>query len=49
MWTVEYRLKKKLLSIGMEFWRKAKISSKILKVRNEVIKRRHRITRFWKE
>jgi len=25
----------------MEFWRKAKRSSKILRVRNEVIKRRH--------
>jgi len=49
IWTVEYRLKKKLLSIGMKFWRKAKRSSNVLKVRNEVIKRRHRITRFWKE
>jgi len=33
--------KEKLLSIGIEFWRKAKRSSKILRVRNEVIKRRH--------
>jgi len=31
IWTVEYRLKKELLSIEMEFWRKAKRSSNILK------------------
>jgi hypothetical protein len=49
IWTVEYRLKEKLLSIEMEFWRKAEKSSKILKVRNEIIKRRHRITKLWKE
>jgi hypothetical protein len=46
---VQNRLKKKLLTIGMEFWRKAERSSKTVKVRNEVIKRRHRITSFWKE
>jgi hypothetical protein len=49
IWTVEYRLKKMLLIIGMEFSRKAERSSKILKVRNEIIKRRHRITKLWKE
>jgi len=49
IWTVEYRLKKRLLIIGMEFSRKAERSSKILKVRNELIKRRHRITKLWKE
>jgi hypothetical protein len=46
---VEYRLKKKLLGIRMEFWRKPTKASKILKVGNEVIKRTHRITKLWEE
>jgi hypothetical protein len=36
MWTVEYRLKKKLLST--ETWRRAAITSRILVVRNEAIR-----------
>jgi hypothetical protein len=35
---VDCRLKKKLLSTEMDFWRKAARTSRILKVRNEVIR-----------
>jgi hypothetical protein len=38
IWTVEYRLKKKQLSTEMDFWRTAARTSRILKVRNEVIR-----------
>jgi hypothetical protein len=34
---VDYRLKKILLSTEMDFWRRAARTSKILKVRNDVI------------
>jgi hypothetical protein len=36
--TVDYRLKKKQLSTGMDFWRTAARTSTILSVRNEVIR-----------
>jgi hypothetical protein len=35
---VDYRLKKNLLSTEMDFWRRAARTSRILKVRNEVIR-----------
>jgi hypothetical protein len=35
---VDYRLKKKLLSTEMDFWRRAARTSRILKVRNELIR-----------
>jgi hypothetical protein len=38
IWTLDYRLKKKLLSIKTDFWRRAPRTSRILKVRNEVIR-----------
>jgi F0F1-type ATP synthase delta subunit len=38
LWTVDYRLKKKQLSTGMDFWRTAARTSTILRVRNEVIR-----------
>jgi hypothetical protein len=37
-WTVDYRGKKKLLSTEMDFWRRAERASRILKVKNEVIR-----------
>jgi hypothetical protein len=41
---VNYGLKKKLLSIEMDFWRRAARTSRILKVRNEVIRERMGVT-----
>jgi hypothetical protein len=38
IWILDFRLKKKLLSTEMDFWRTAARTSKILKVRNEVIR-----------
>jgi hypothetical protein len=38
IWTVDYRLKKKLLSTEIDFWRRAARTSKILKVRNGIIR-----------
>jgi hypothetical protein len=38
IWTLDYRLKKKLLSTEIDFWRRAPRTSIILKVRNEVIR-----------
>jgi hypothetical protein len=35
---LDYKLKKKLLSTEMDFWRRAARTSRILKVRNELIK-----------
>jgi hypothetical protein len=37
IWTVDYRLKEKLLSTETDFWRRAARTSRILKVRIEVI------------
>jgi hypothetical protein len=36
---VDYRLKKKLLSIEMDFWRSVAGTSKTVKVRNELEKK----------
>jgi hypothetical protein len=36
LWTLDYRLKKKLLSTKIDFWRRAARTSRILKARNEV-------------
>jgi hypothetical protein len=38
IWTVDYRLKKKLLSTETDFWRTAARTSRILVVRNEAIR-----------
>jgi hypothetical protein len=38
MWTADYRLKKKLFSTEMDFWRRAARTFRILKVRNEAIR-----------
>jgi hypothetical protein len=45
VWAVDYGLKKKLLSIEMDFWRRDARTSRILKVRNEVIRERMGVTR----
>jgi hypothetical protein len=37
IWTVDYRLKEKLLNTESDFWRRAARTSRILKVRIEVI------------
>jgi hypothetical protein len=39
----------KLLSAEMDFWRRAARTSRILKVRNEVITDKMGVTQFWKE
>jgi hypothetical protein len=41
---VDYRLKKTLLSTEMDFWRRAARTSRILKVRNEVIREKMGVT-----
>jgi hypothetical protein len=51
IWTVDCRLKKKLLSTETDFWRIAAKTSRILKVRNEVCNYRKKmgVTQFWTE
>jgi len=38
IWTLDYKLKKKLLGTEVEFWRKAAGTSRLLRARNEVIR-----------
>jgi len=38
IWTLDYKLKKKLLRTEVEFWRKVAGTSRLLRARNEVIR-----------
>jgi hypothetical protein len=40
IWTLDYRLKIKLLGTETEFWRRVARTSRILEVRNEVIRQK---------
>lgn len=44
IWTVDYRLKNMPLSTEMDVWRRATMISKILEVRNEVIRDKMGVT-----
>jgi hypothetical protein len=49
-WTLDYKLKKKLLSTKMDFCRTTARTSRLLKVRNKVIREKMGVTKqFWKE
>jgi hypothetical protein len=43
--TVDYKLKRNLLSTEMNFWRRAARTSRLLKVRNEVIREKFGVTK----
>jgi len=42
--TVDYKLKNKLLSTEMDFWRRAPRTSRLLNVRNEVLREKMGVT-----
>jgi hypothetical protein len=44
IWTVEYKLKHKLLSTEMDFWQRAPRTCRLLQVRNEVIREKIGVT-----
>jgi hypothetical protein len=44
IWTVDYRVKEKLLSTEVDFWRRAARTSKTLRVRSEGIRQKMRKT-----
>jgi len=43
------QVKENLLSMEMDFWRRAARTSRLLDVRKEVIRENMRVTQFWKD
>jgi hypothetical protein len=44
IWSLDYKLKRALLRTEIDFWKRAARTSRLLKVRNEVIRERMRVT-----